>query len=104
MIRRMNPATTSQSVPSVRRPAAGGLRRRAWTACAAACLALSAPAAPALAQDADTKHDARLEGYPQDAKVALDDSSTALTWLLFIFIAVCGVSPLFMGAKRTHLD
>jgi hypothetical protein len=47
-------------------------------------------------------YDARLLGYEQ--RVALEDSSTALTWLLLIFLAVLALGVLFKDARRTHLD
>jgi hypothetical protein len=46
--------------------------------------------------------DARVNGYHQS--VALEEDNTALTWLLFAFLGVCGLSVLFKNAKRTHLD
>jgi len=46
--------------------------------------------------------DARLEGYATN--VALPESTTALTWLLFAFLGVVCLSVLFKDAKRTHLD
>lgn len=55
----------------------------------------------ALAQDVDVEHDARIEGY--QTPLALDGSS-ALTWMLFVALAVVGVSVLFKNAKRSHLD
>lgn len=81
-------------------------RRRRWVlvACLWACslAALLSPAV-ALAQDEEEiKRDARLEGYA--TKVYLDNDSTALTWLLLIFLAMVALSALFKNAKRTHLD
>ena len=46
--------------------------------------------------------DARLEGY--ETIVALPESTTALTWLLFAFLGVVCLAVLFKDAKRTHLD
>jgi hypothetical protein len=63
---------------------------------------LFAPAS-ALAQDEpEIATDARLEGF--DGNVKVENESTALSWLFFIFLAVVGLSPLFKDAKRTHLD
>ena len=70
-----------------------------------ACLCLSAVVlAPttARAQDEEVKVDARLEGY--QGNVSVENQSTALIWLLFVFLAVCAVGVLFKDAKRTHLD
>ncbi len=55
-----------------------------------------------LMADEKTIVDARYEGYASN--VTLDGGSTALTWLLFIFLAVLGLSVLFKDARRTHLD
>jgi hypothetical protein len=60
-----------------------------------------APSA-ALAQDDEVKQDARLEGYPGNMSVPND--STALMWLLFVFLGVVALAALFKDAKRTHLD
>lgn len=56
----------------------------------------------ALAQEEEIKRDARLEGYATN--VSLNNDSTALTWLLLIFLAMVALSALFKNAKRTHLD
>lgn len=46
--------------------------------------------------------DARLVGY--NPNVALEGGSTATTWLLLIGLAIICIAPLFMNARRTHLD
>ena len=46
--------------------------------------------------------DGRLEGYAKN--VTLEGGSTALTWLLLVFLAVIAVGVMFKNAKRTHLD
>jgi hypothetical protein len=56
----------------------------------------------ALAQEEEVERDARLEGYP--SKVALDSDSTALMWILLIFLGGIGMGVMFKNAKRTHLD
>ena len=48
------------------------------------------------------KQDARLEGY--QGNVSVSNQSTALMWLLFVFLAVVALISLFKDAKRTHLD
>jgi len=45
--------------------------------------------------------DGRLYGYSK--KVDLG-SSTALQWVLLMILGVVCIGPLFMNAKRTHLD
>lgn len=45
--------------------------------------------------------DGRLYGYAK--KVDLG-SSTALQWVLLMILGVVCIGPLFMNAKRTHLD
>ena len=74
---------------------------RRWLA--AATLALGTLAAPAAvsAQD-ENPTDGRLEGYQNP--VTVDNDSTALTWLLFVFLGIVGLSVLVKDAKRTHLD
>ena len=67
-----------------------------------ACAAALVSAAPALAQEEAPKHDARLDGYASN--VALTSNSTALIWLLFVFLAVVALAAMFKDAKRTHLD
>jgi hypothetical protein len=46
--------------------------------------------------------DARLEGYANN--VTLEGGSTALTWVLFIVLALLALGPMFKDPKRTHLD
>jgi hypothetical protein len=75
--------------------------RRALALCFA-CAVLLAGAAPVFAQEDAPKHDARLDGYANN--VAQPSSSTALIWLLFVFLGVVALATLFKDAKRTHLD
>jgi hypothetical protein len=85
----------------VKRPVRRTIGRLAL--CALAPLAgLQVVASDAAAQEAEVLTDARLEGYAGDVKV--ENDSTALAWLFFVFLAVLGLSPLFKDAKRTHLD
>jgi hypothetical protein len=56
----------------------------------------------ALAQEEEVTRDARLEGYTSN--VALDSDSTALMWILLIFLGGIGMGVMFKNAKRTHLD
>jgi hypothetical protein len=59
----------------------------------------------ALAQDQPktiAPYDGRLEGYGKE--VTLDGGSTALTWLLLIFLGVVCLGVLFKNARRSHLD
>lgn len=54
-------------------------------------------------EDEDTvKLEARLEGYAQT--VRMQNSSTALTWLMIGFLSAIAIAVLFKNAKRTHLD
>ena len=70
--------------------------------CAFTVAGLLMPAV-ALAQDEAVKNDARLEGY--QTKVAIDSGdSTALTWLLLVFLSMVALGVMFKNAKRTHLD
>jgi hypothetical protein len=54
------------------------------------------------AQEEDKIYDARLEGY--GTNVTLENSSTALMWLLLFVLAALCVGVMFKNAKRTHLD
>ena len=72
-----------------------------------ACLwafTLAAVVAPgvALAQEEEVERDARLEGYASN--VALDGDSTALMWILLIFLGSIAMGVMFKNAKRSHLD
>ena len=46
--------------------------------------------------------EARLEGYTFNVRAP--EGGPALTYLLFIFLAVLGLAVMFKNAKRTHLD
>ncbi len=50
----------------------------------------------------DTELNARLDTYAE--KVKIEESSTALTWLLLVGLGVLCFSVLFKDAKRSHLD
>ena len=63
--------------------------------------AVLAPAA-ALAQEEEVERDARLEGYASN--VGLDNDSTALMWILLIFLGALAMGVMFKNARRTHLD
>jgi len=78
--------------------------RRALVACLWACTVAATLLAPvaALAQEEEIKRDARLEGYTNNVSVPND--STALIWLLLIFLGVVALSAMFKNARRTHLD
>jgi hypothetical protein len=59
----------------------------------------------ALAQDQPktiAPYDGRLEGYGK--QVTLDAGSTALTWLLLLFLGMICLGVLFKNARRSHLD
>ena len=89
------------SAPRIATRAAFVFRR--WLLLAAVCVGslLLAPS-PARAQDEEIKLDARLEGY--QGNVSVQNQSTALMWLLFVFLGVIALVSLFKDAKRTHLD
>ena len=61
--------------------------------------------APISARAADEEKgplDARLENYP--AKVTLDESGTALTWIIFLVLTALCVGVMFKNPNRSHLD
>lgn len=63
-----------------------------------------APVAMAASDDAEVPQDARTMGYPSDFSQLQLEGGTALTWLLFVALAIVGLSALFKDAKRSHLD
>ena len=86
-------------------PARNGSALRRCLVALCVCFATFAVAAAptiALAQEEDVKVDARLEGY--QTSVTVSNQSTALMWLLFVFLGVVALAVLFKDAKRTHLD
>ena len=88
---------------SVRRRRPATLRR--WLVALCLCVgtfALAAAPNVALAQEEEVKVDARLEGY--QTPMTVSNQSTALMWLLFVFLGVIALAALFKDAKRTHLD
>lgn len=89
--------------PTVRNDRTAGrlsLPRRWLVAGVLALGTLAAPAAVSAQEEDET--DGRLAGYQNEMKV--ENDSTALTWLLFVFLGIVGLSVLFKDAKRTHLD
>ena len=96
----MNPRPR-RTAPRTATRAASAFRR--WLLLAAVCVAavLFSPSR-AVAQDEEIKLDARLEGY--QGNMAVQNDSTALMWLLFVFLSVVALAVLFKDAKRTHLD
>jgi hypothetical protein len=61
---------------------------------------LSAMPSMAVAADNDSNVDARLVGYPNGKKMAIEKSSATPSYLLFFFLVVVGCVPLFKNAKR----
>jgi hypothetical protein len=78
----------------------GLMKQRILSFCVAALTVLYAPLL-ALAED-EVKYNPRLVGYKTN--VAVPDRSSALTWILLLFLAAICVAVLFKNAKRTHLD
>jgi hypothetical protein len=87
--------------PRPRDRAASAFKRWLFAACIGLGALVMCPSA-AFAQDEDIKQDARLEGYT--GNVSVPNQSTALMWLLFVFLGVVALAALFKDAKRTHLD
>jgi hypothetical protein len=80
-----------------------GMRHRLIMLCGALLVLLSPVVLLAAPQEQEREIlDARLEGYQQN--VTLEGGSNALTWVLFIFLAVLALGALFKDPKRTHLD
>ena len=79
----------------------GHMKHRLIMACGSLLVLLATPLS-ALAQAEDREIlDARLEGYPHNVTL---EGSSALTWILFIVLALLALGGLFKDAKRTHLD
>ena len=91
------------SLPRPFRPFPRAFRRCALALClCAGALVLAAAPVVALAQEEEVTVDARLEGY--QTPMTVSNQSTALMWLLFVFLGVVALVALFKDAKRTHLD
>ena len=58
--------------------------------------------APLMAWAQDKRVEARVQNYTK--AVEQPESTSALTWLLFILLAAICLSVLLMNAKRSHLD
>ena len=56
----------------------------------------------AFAADEEARVDAKVQNFMKP--VALEESSSALTWILLIFLGAVVISVMFKNAKRTHLD
>jgi len=54
-----------------------------------------------MAQDDEVRGDARQENYSQNVSI---EGSTALSWILLMFLGVIGLGVMFKNAQRTHLD
>lgn len=78
-----------------------GMKRKLIGFILSAAMVLLSPAM-ALAQDEEKIYDARLEGY--GGNMTLENSSTALMWLLLVVLGALCVGVMFKQAKRTHLD
>jgi hypothetical protein len=68
-------------------------------------IAVAATCAPAMADEGEGTPDARLTmGYPTTVTHNIPVPSTALAWMTLIGLGLVCVGPLFLNAKRTHLD
>src|SRR4051794_4649014 len=72
----------------------------------AALIVLATPLLAWAAENDEVKYDAKAVGFKrgEGQTVIAGDASTALTWMLFIFLAMVCLSVMFKNAKRTHLD
>lgn len=73
-----------------------------FIAAAVALLGLLMPTLAMAAENDEVIYNPRLTGFKQN--MSAGDASTALTWLLLIFLALVCVSVMFKNAKRSHLD
>jgi hypothetical protein len=68
-------------------------------------LTIMAAATPARAEDEALLQDARIStGYQTVPPAAGKAPSAALTWMLLGVLGLVCVGPMFLNAKRTHLD
>jgi hypothetical protein len=77
------------------------MKQRLFSICLGLLVLLYA-APPVLAQDDEVKPDAKLTNYPPNTN--LGEGSTALSWILFLFLIIIAVGVMKMDAKRSHLD
>lgn len=77
------------------------LARWLSAACMAVVLTLGTPGMATAQEEEEKIVDARLEGYSKSVTVG---GSTALMWVLLLVLGIVCIGPLFMNAKRTHLD
>ena len=84
------------------------MRRRNWFSVLLRSLVLAAVLfAPSVAlarteEEPPEIVDARLEGYA--GQMSMPESSTGLTWFVFVILGVVTAAGLFKDAKRSHLD
>ena len=64
-------------------------------------IVLGAVSSPAVAQE--ILPDGRLIGYP-DGKNVIAQPSAATAWFLLLGLGLVTIGPLFLNARRTHLD
>ena len=77
------------------------MKHRLIMTCGALVAWLAAPLSSLAQEEEREMLDARLEGYPS---IVTLEASSALTWILFIVLALLALGGLFKDAKRTHLD
>ena len=65
-------------------------------------LILACGSSPLMAQDEESKLDARLYGYPE--KYLQPAPGTAGAWASLVVLGLVCLGPLFLNARRTHLD
>ena len=65
-------------------------------------IVLGAVSAPALAAE-EGLPDARLVGYAE-GKGEFTQPSTSTAWILLVGLGLVAIGPLFLNARRTHLD
>ena len=101
----MNPRPRAESRSLSRATPANLVRRWLIALCLCASALVALAPSPARAQEEEIKQDARLEGYANaGGNVSVPNQSTALIWLLFVFLGVVALAALFKDAKRSHLD
>jgi hypothetical protein len=81
---------------------ASALKRWLLLACLCVAALILGPSKALAVDDDEVERDGRIEGYT--GSVSVENQSTALMWLLFVFLGVIGLIALFKDAKRTHLD
>ncbi|HSU67138.1 MAG TPA: hypothetical protein VLJ39_09715 [Tepidisphaeraceae bacterium] len=77
------------------------MKLRRFIAATVLAVVLATSGAARAANEPDPTHDARTEGYGASVQV---DGSTALLWIMYVFVSIIAVSALFKDSKRARTE